>query len=253
MSYFLKQISSFALISLALFSSCGSKDENAKVATAEESSAVCIWDKTPLVDKPSHKEGKWLSSISLGEKLKYLDESKEDNSSGKARTYYKVKLLDEKEGWVQGDFVSLQSTVATVVNKSDIYSRPDLSTLTKISFEPMDIIAIKSTQGDWTEVVGKRRKGTWIDKGWIKNKGTSSEEKDVAVAMYVTRALLKANVADVVTELKKIKESSDLSGSVFDTQIAELLSKLETPQEVTEDETPMPAEESSSTDTVYVK
>lgn len=251
MTHFIKSITGIALGALLFMSSCGSKEENGKEAVAEKSSAVCIWDKTPLIDKPSHKEGKWQSSISLGEKLTYLDESKEDNSGTKPHTYHKVKLLDGKEGWVQSDYIALQATVATIINKSDIYSRPDLSTLTKKSFEPMDIIAIKSTQGDWTEVVGKRRKGTWIDAGWIKNKGTSAEEKDVAVAVYVSRALVKTNVKDVVEELNKIKESSDLNGSAFDGNISELLSKLETP---TSTEVPdEPEEVTAAPDTVIVK
>ena len=253
MKSIIKNLSILAFSGLGLLSSCGNNKSDENQVIAQESAAVCIWDKTSLVDKPSHKEGKWQSAISLGEKLKYLDKSKEDKADGKLRNYYKVQLLDGKEGWVQSDFVVLQATVATITHKSEIYSRPDLGTLTKKSFEPMDIIAVKSTQGDWYEVVGKRRAGKWLDNGWIKNKGISSDERDVAVAVYATRALTKPTVAEVSSELLKIKENADLSGSMFDTHISELLLKLENTASSEENTEAAPATEETPADTVYVK
>jgi hypothetical protein len=218
-----KSLSLVAFFAL-LFSACES--DKSKVPAADMSSAVCIWDKASLVDQPA-KGGKWLSSISLGEKLDYLDESEEDISGSKKHTYLKVKLLDGKEGWVRSDFVSIGANVAVIFNKVDIYQRPDLSTITKNSFEPRDIVAIKSTQDDWLEVTGKRKGGKWIETGWIKNKGVSFDAKDIAVGLYISRALAQNDQTLILQELNKIRDNADLGGSAFDYDLNQLLDTYE--------------------------
>jgi hypothetical protein len=190
-----------------------------------EAKAICIWDKASLIDKPEIKTGKWLSAISLGESVIYLEESV-DETTDKKRTFHKVRLSDGKEGWVQGEFVVPNATAAAITETTSLYKRPDLSTVSKNSFEPFDVIAVISEKDDWIEVIGKRRAGTWIDKGYIKHKAYSQSEKDIAVAIYVSRALSKTKVEDKVAELKKIQDNADLSGSSFDVQIGDLLDQL---------------------------
>jgi hypothetical protein len=114
-----------------VFVSCGSD---------KEIPSVCISDKAPILDKPSKKEGKLLSSVSLGEKLMFLDDKEEE----KGKQYLKVKLLDGNEGWIMADYVAVNARPAVILEKSDIYSRPDLSTISKKSFNEMDILAIIS-------------------------------------------------------------------------------------------------------------
>jgi len=191
----------------------------------QEAKAICIWDKTSLIDKPEHKTGKWLSAISLGETVTFLNESIEETTD-KKRTFHKVRLSDGKEGWVQGEFVIPNSTGAAVTETTVIYSRPNLTSVSKNSFEPFDIIAVLSEKDGWIEVVGKRRAGTWIDKGFIKHKGYSQSEKDIAVAIYVSRALAKTKTEEKVAELQKIQNNADLSGSSFDVQIGDLVDQL---------------------------
>ena len=214
----MKRIIVVTLINAALLSliSCGS---------AEDEKAVCVFDKASVYDKPSKKEGKWISSVSLGEKVKFLDD-KVDNDDKKKRNYYKVELLDGKEGWIQSDFVALNSVPAVATEKIEIYNRPDLSTITKKIFEPLDIIALGERKEGWVEVTGKRQKGKWIDKGWIKEKGYSEKDRDIAAALFINRAITKPKKEQVVEELRKIQENSDLSGSAFEERIEEIITKL---------------------------
>jgi hypothetical protein len=193
-------------------------------AVSQEAKAICIWDKASLVDKPE-KAGKWLSSVSLGESVVFLNETIEETTDRK-RTFHKVRLSDGKEGWVQGEFVVPNATGAAVTETTVIYSRPNLTSVSKNSFEPFDIIAVLSEKDGWVEVVGKRKTGTWIDKGFIKHKAYSQSEKDIAVAIYVSRALAKTKTEEKVAELQKIQNNADLSGSSFDVQIGDLLDQL---------------------------
>jgi hypothetical protein len=185
-----------------VFVSCGSD---------KEIPSVCISDKAPVLDKPSKKEGKVLSSVSLGEKVMFLDDKEEE----KGKQYLKVKLLDGKEGWIMADYVAIESRPAVIIEKSDIYSRPDLSTISKKSFNEMDMIAIISKKDDWIEVAGKRGKAKGIEKGWIKDKGYSEGTTDIAAAIFINRALAITKTADRLAELKAIMENSNISGSTF--------------------------------------
>lgn len=227
-----KLIPVIALFALLAFVSCKDKGPR-KDAAADKSSAVCLLDKASLIDKPA-KNGKWLAPISLGEKLTYLEEKKEDETNKKI-SYLKVKLVDGKEGWVRSDFVAIGSERAVITDKTDIYSRPDLSTVTKNSFEAMDIIAVKSVQDDWTEIIGKRQTGKWIETAWVKSKYLSNEDKDIAAALYVRRAMAKTKKEDKIADLNKLRDLTDLRGSIFDEKIVLMLEELQTPAESVEE------------------
>jgi hypothetical protein len=176
--------------------------------------AVCIWDKVSLKDSPSDK-GKWLAALSLGEKCTYLDDSKEDNSGKKPVTYYKVKLQDNQEGWVQSDFVILNSKPAAIVKETEIYSRPDLLTKTNKTYGIMDIVAVKSEQGDFIEIAGKRKAGKWIESGWVKSVNVSYADVDIAVAKYGSKALEISGRQNRNTALNEIINNPDYKSSVF--------------------------------------
>lgn len=49
-----------------------SADSNDQQTSIKGNSAVCIWDGIAMRENPSEK-GKWISSISLGEKLTNID------------------------------------------------------------------------------------------------------------------------------------------------------------------------------------
>src|SRR5512147_884803 len=145
--------------------------------SADENSgnAVCIWNKVSLKESPDN-DGKWLTSINLGEKVTSLDDEKEVTNGEKTTKYLKVKLQDGKEGWAQADFIVVGGKPAAVTQEATIYSRPDLLTKTDKSFSKFDIIGVKSEQNNFIEVVGKRKDGKWIESGWIKPSNVSSED-----------------------------------------------------------------------------
>lgn len=193
----------FSLAIIAFSMSCGSDSEIP---------AVCMSDKANVLSKPSKKEGKVISSISLGEKLMFLDDKEEDE---KGKTYIKVKLLDGNEGWILSDLVAINAKPAVILEKVDIYSRPDLSSLSKKSFEEMDIIAISSKKDDWLEVVGKRNKAKNLEKAWIKDKGYSEGTTDIAVAVLINRVLQKNNKTEKLAELNAIINNENFEGTTF--------------------------------------
>ncbi len=204
-------LSIFALI-IAIGFSCSGGGSNS--GSSENNNAVCIWDNVSLKESPE-ESGKWLSSISIGETTTYLDKSKEDKSGKKLVTYIKVKLKDGKEGWVQSDFVIVNSKAAAIIENSEMYSRPDLLNKTGKSFSKMDIIAVKSEKDGFIEVAGKRKDGKWIEMGWLKSKSVTYSDVDIAVAKFASKALEISDLNKRYEAINEILNNSDFSGSIF--------------------------------------
>lgn len=241
----MKKYLSLILLSLIAlsFSACKSKPTtNAEGESADESgSAVCIWDKVSLKESPD-KDGKWITSINIGEKCTYLDDEKEVANGDKNTKYIKVQLQDGKQGWVQADFVIVGGKAGAIVQDATIYSRPDLLTKTDKSFSQFDIVALKSEQNNFVEVVGKRKDGKWIETGWIKPSNTSSEDIDVAVAKYASKALANEDEDQKIRAITEIIENPDFSGSAFIPGLRVMISgdeesDYESDEEVVEDST----------------
>jgi hypothetical protein len=224
----------FMVATSVVMFSCGGGSQAAKEAV-ENTGAVCIWENVPLKEAPD-ESGKWVCSISIGEVLTYLDDSKEYNSGKKTIKCYKVKLKDGKEGWAQSDFIILNSKAAVITDDIELYSRPDLLNKTNRTFSKMDIIAIKSEKDGFLEVEGKRKGGKWIESGWLKGKTISYDAVDIAVAKFATKALSISDRNKREQAIKEILENSDFKSSVF-------IASLSKPE-------PGPADNASSPDSV---
>lgn len=242
-------IGSFCCILLA----CGTQKNDAEVsATANDtvavqeaseptvSAGVSIWDKVSVRATPSG-EGKWLTSLSLGESLTFLNEEGTDEDG---KIYYKIRLNDGKEGWVRSEFIVTDGKAAVFINDSDLYSRPDLLTKSSNKFSKMDIIAVKQTQDDWVEVTGKRSEGKWIDSGWIKASNISFEPVDIAMAKFAKPAIEEADINSREEKLEEILANVDLSSSVFVPDVKDALDQIKMSEDVPSADENTPEEDS---------
>jgi hypothetical protein len=179
---------------------------------------VCIWDKAVLRTEPSLENGKWISSVTLGEKVTWLNESYVDSANNN-REFLKIRLSDGKEGWTLAYLLVRNARPAAVTQKVYVYSRPDILTITEKAFDPMEMIAITKFEKDWLEVVGNQRKKS----GWIKNEGISLKDADVAVAILASKALAEDDIQKKQAKLQAIIENPDLENSVFINAIRNML------------------------------
>lgn len=211
------------LFTVSLSFSCKGKKSDGTISADDDSTyAVCLFDRASLKETPEDK-GKWLEAISLGEKCEYLDDTKEDNSGGKTVKYYKIKLQGGKEGWVQANMFALSSKPAALNQDAEMYSRPDLLTKTGKMFKSMDIVAVKSTQGDFIEVMGKRKEGKWIESGWIKAGNVTYSDVDIAVAKFASKALQIKDPEKRKAAITEIVSNSDYSSSVFISELDQII------------------------------
>lgn len=194
----LKLLSIILLLGI-MVNSCGSDEEIA---------SVCIYDNASVISEPSKKDGKFISNISLGEKVFFLGENEVDENN-KNKKYIFIKMVDGKEGWIQTEFVAINAKPAVIFEKTEIFARPDLSAISKKTYEPMDIIAIASKKDDWLETIGKRA----AVKGWIKDKGYSESNVDIATALQIKRALAKSKQSERLADLLTVSKNTNLYGS----------------------------------------
>ncbi|SEB73075.1 hypothetical protein SAMN04489761_1592 [Tenacibaculum sp. MAR_2009_124] len=215
-----------AIMSVAvLFTSCkeNAKNETKKETTetiseavkkedAKSNDAICLLEKLSVRETPEAK-GKWLTSMSLGEKIGLTGDETTDPKSKKV--YVKVRLVDGKEGWTPVRFLAVDGKVGALLEDATVYKRPDLLTKTDKKYSAMDIIAVTLTQDDWVKVKGKRSEGEYIEEGWIKTSNISENSVDIATAKYAALAVKKETMTDRIKALKEIIENSDLSSSTF--------------------------------------
>ncbi|BDD08721.1 hypothetical protein FUAX_11530 [Fulvitalea axinellae] len=186
---FLGAVLAFATV----FSSCGDSKKSGNEQTKEASvveapaepvaevvDAICVYDGLSLRKEPK-RQGKWVSSISLGEKVTFLGDTVKE---GKV-TYGKVKLSDGKEGWVSDYGIVTNAKAGAVMKESPVYRRPDMLTVTQTKFNMADLVAVGEEKDGWVSVVGKKR----TKKGWLRAEDITTDSKEVTAAVLLSKEL----------------------------------------------------------------
>ena len=226
-----------ACSALTLVSCQGNGSKSFSDIASEDSTnvGVCVWDKVSLKET-ADENGKWLSSLSLGETVIYLGKEQNVETAKKTVTYYNIRLKDGKEGWTQADFIIVGSKPAAIIETSPIYSRPDLLNKTDKTFSSMDIVAVKSESNGFIEITGKRKDGKWIETGWVKSSAVTYKDVDIAVAKFASKALSINEESKKITAIEEIINNSDLNSSIFIESLKSLLPQEEMVDEIESEE-----------------
>jgi hypothetical protein len=204
-------------IAAVFLMSCGAetakKEENkeAKVEVkVEKKEAVTIRDGLSVRAEPN-KDGKWLSRLSLGEKVLYLGESKIDSTEKNNYEYHHVELSDGNQVWAYGYGLLIDAKPAVVIDGTPIYKRPDLVTKTKEDLEVMEFVAIVGEKDEWVEIVNAGKK----KKGWIKKEYLVDNDEDVAVSIMAYKSLKNENGEIVIGNIPAFIEEIPFPESRF--------------------------------------
>lgn len=191
----------------------------------EGASAICLWKELSLRQEAG-AEGKWMTTILLGEKMDYTGESETLTEKEKEITYHQMVLGDGTKGWVRSEFVALDALRGAFVESSKIYKRPDILTGTDTEFDEMDFVAILSERDDWYEIKSKRPTDKWFVSGYVKKEKVSIKDVDVAFSILYQKAINQSDETKKEEALKALSEESDLSTSVFSSKLKDQLSDL---------------------------
>lgn len=170
---------------------------------------VCIWDGLIIRETPL-KNGKLLSTMSLGETVLDLDSSSTDPTD-KKREYYKVRLSDGKEGWTPSYGAIKNAFPAVFKTSASLYKRPDLLTITETRFSPMEFIAITGSMEDWVEVTSEQKKKC----GWVKKDAITISREDIATAILINKKLLSDSGLLTIDKIKALITDAPYPGSIF--------------------------------------
>jgi hypothetical protein len=185
----------------------------------KESPSVCIWEGASVRQEPT-RQGKWITSIALGEKVTWLGITAVDSSDDN-REYYKIRLSDETVGWSSKYVIATNAKPAVVMKKAPIYRRPDIVTFTTNEFDRFEAVAIVEAENNWIRVIGAENK----KKGWIEQNTVSLQEADVAVGVLVTRALKEKDPDKRREMIESILNNASFSHSIFIDELYELVKK----------------------------
>lgn len=224
----------FAILAIGLLSCSGTENkEKEEQSTVQEETlkkvdAVSIWDGISVREEPT-SDGKWISSISLGEKVLMTGKTAVDSSEDN-REYVEIKLGDDKQGWVVSDFVE-EGTAVTAIREAQIFKRPDLLTKSDKSFSAMDVLVLMETKDEWVEVKGKSQGETWFWSGWVKRTDLSDNEVDIAVAVYAQKAMEIEDEEKRSEAIQEILENESFTSSQFMVDLKNELNELSSEDE----------------------
>ena len=217
----------FSILMLFFLVGCGDESGNSGDNTGTENSesaegdadtdspdgpsAVSVWDGHSLRAEPDGKS-KWLASVSFGEKMTLLGESKSDDK----RTYEKVVLLDGKEGWVRDDLIHKGGTFGVVTKSAQIYSRPSISNIADKNVEFGTLVVVKQEKEEFKEFIAKNDKKNNRQRGWVLGGSTvTTDETDIAVAVLLEKAKSESNRTKRKSMLESIYNNDSYKSSVF--------------------------------------
>jgi hypothetical protein len=185
------------------------RQEEPQANEVTQNGIVCVWDGVPVRETPV-KNGKYLSSISLGEVITDLNEMKTDTTD-KNREYLKVRLSDGKEGWALTYGLIKNAFVAIVKTDATICKRPDLLTITNTTLKPMDFVAVSSIKDDWIEITADQKKKT----GWIKKDAITTSKEDITMSILINKSLATKDSRSLIDKYKSLINAAPFPNSIF--------------------------------------
>jgi acid phosphatase family membrane protein YuiD len=176
-------------------------------APADDKTAVCMYDGMGVRDAIG-KNAKYISSLALGESVKWTGATDKDESG---REYLKVELSDGKSGWVSASGIATGAQIGAIKEDSVTYKRPDLVTATNQKLPLMTIVAVISQKDAWYQVVGESKKAL----GWVRKDSVTLEKEDVTVAILATKKLREKDGLDQVKKIEAIVQTTPNPNSFF--------------------------------------
>ena len=201
----------FLVLFLVFFTFCQKEipSEDKMVTEEKRIDTISIWDGVALRAEP-RRTGKWLASISLGERVFWLGESQIDSTNDQYE-YLKVELSDGTVGWASKYVVVVNSRVGAVKKETPVYKRPDPLTMSDEMFEVMDMVAITDEKDGWMEVVGEKREKS----GWMRLENITTDKGDVTVAILAMKALREKDEIPLYQKIHEIIDKTPYPESIF--------------------------------------
>ena len=187
----------------------------------QTSTMICAWERAELRAEPNVKTPA-TTMIYFGELVENLD--RKSYVAAERANYVKVKVADGNVGWVNEAFFVEGGELATVLNQSRIYLRPNtISTATMDHFEPGEVVIYSPNSGSWAFLESKNKQ----KKGWIKNRDDISfEGDDIEIATLYQLIINDSNMADRKKKLRQLSEMARENQSVLESVINQSLVNL---------------------------
>jgi hypothetical protein len=189
----------------------GSDSTSAEKQPAEKEikKAVCIYNGSGVYKEPEREN--WKASLKLGEVVTFLGESQTTKKGEKETTCHKVKLIDDKEGWVADWAIIIDGKAAALQEDSPVYDRPSIVNKSNQSLKKMDVVGIINTKENFSNI---QIANSW-KKGWVKTSSLTTDEDDVAVAVFAKLGIKTSIEETSSEELQEFLDELEIDDSQF--------------------------------------
>lgn len=206
---------------LAISSGC-KKDKEAEkdVAIAKK---YAKYKKAIYEDKEMKK---WVATLEKAEDVSLLEEEEYKNSKGQTDKISKIKLADDKIGYVESRHLADRPIVFTKETKA--FVRPTSGSRIFATIPKGELGFIIEEKGLWVQVYVGEVDGKNITKQWVED-GYTADENTVLEAKEYARTLagLKEDDPEKISEAEENLEKLSSSSSVIGELAKEKLKKLE--------------------------
>jgi len=173
----------------------------------DDKTAVCMYDGLGVRESVG-KNAKFLSSLTLGESVKWTGATNKDEAG---REYVKVELSDGKIGWAPTSGIATGAQIGALKDDTVTYKRPDLVTASPQKLPFMTIVAVTQQKDAWFQVVGESKRAL----GWVRKDAVTLDKEDVTVAILATKKLREKDGLDPAKKLEAIVQLSPSPSSYF--------------------------------------
>jgi len=174
----------------------------------EPTGGVALSDQAAVRAEPDSK-GRVLTSLSMAEQVEWLGDSAVDANNPK-KSYYKVRMTDGKEGWVNTWQMAAPAQIAVLLEKTPLYKRPDQATASGKSIAAAELVAkVGAKDGDWIELVTMNR----TQRGWALRPGLSSDPAELLAAGMVRKVRITKDAAKRATALQELNANATVTAS----------------------------------------
>lgn len=185
---------------------------------------ISLWNRISLHETPSEKE-KPITSVYFGESGLFLDAKSNRIVAESGKEYFKVRLKDSTEGWIDSKYIVLDAEPYVVTKETKLYKRPDILTPSTNSIKKMQYIVVVEENDEWLKIKTKKEDGTFMG-GWLKSNYCSNNKSDIAVAILSGKAMENESRENIKQALNEILNNPEFKESVFISDIKRKVSKI---------------------------
>ncbi|MFC1669786.1 hypothetical protein ACFL20_05285 [Spirochaetota bacterium] len=169
----------------------------------------------------------WLATLEKTEEVDLLLEEDYTNPKGKTYKLSKIKLSDDKVGYIKSSH--LANSAVVFMNDVKAHVRPTSGSKVKTTIPKGIIGFIIAEKGEWAQVYAGKINNIWITKHWIRGGYTTepnaiidAKEYEKALAMLKGKEVKKETLEKVIKNMEELSKATSIIAEIAKEKLREI-------------------------------